>query len=133
MGLAGDCPAPWPCHTCTGLELECLVGLWFAVKDLPYEGENGILWVYSPNQRSVVNRLKLDEEPDPFKLDRVKVFYPNHEVPRIRAQSGVFTIHPRVMPGDAFRPFEEMQTDHKSLTPRDRSIGIISKIKGVTG
>ena len=96
--------------------LNPLVGLWFAVQNLPREKNNGVLWIYSPSHRLIINTLKLEDEPDPFKLDRVKVFFPHHEVPRIRAQAGVFTIHPRVMPDQTFLPFEDMQTDSESLT-----------------
>jgi hypothetical protein len=96
--------------------LNPLVSLWFAVKDPSYEKENGILWVYSPNQRSIINNLKLADEPDPFKIDRVKVFFPHHEIPRIRAQAGVFTIHPRVMPDEKFIPLEKMQINNEALT-----------------
>ena len=95
--------------------LNPLVALWFAVKDAPHEDGDGALWMYSPNQRSVMNTLRLDDEPDPFKIDRVKVFFPSHEVPRIRAQAGVFTVHPRVMADKVFLPFEEMQINHESL------------------
>ncbi|HSL42266.1 MAG TPA: FRG domain-containing protein [Anaerolineales bacterium] len=109
--------------------LNPLVALWFAVKDAPHEDRNGILWMYSLNQRSVINTLRLDEEPDPFKLDRVKVFFPNHEVPRIRAQAGVFTVHPRVMPNKVFLPFEEMQIDHESLTRMIIPCGLFEKLK----
>jgi hypothetical protein len=109
--------------------LNPLAGLWFAVKDPPHSGENGILWIYSPSPRSIINNLKLDDEPDPFKLDRVKVFFPNHEVPRIRAQSGVFTIHPRVMPDDVFLPFEDMQIDPESLIRVIIPAGSFEKLK----
>lgn len=96
--------------------LNPLVGLWFAVNNPPCGNENGALWIYTPDSWSLINHLRPEEDRSPFELDRVKVFYPDHDVPRIRAQSGVFTVHPRVKPGDVFLPFEDMQTDHKSLT-----------------
>ncbi|MGE5463530.1 MAG: FRG domain-containing protein [Syntrophothermus sp.] len=101
--------------------LNPLVGLWFAVNNPPSGSENGVLWIYSPEERSILHPIGLadpqhpienqNRTENPFGLDRVKVFFPNHEVPRIRAQSGVFTVHPRVKPRDEFLPFEEAASE----------------------
>lgn len=94
--------------------LNPLVALWFAVNQPPCENSNGILWVYSPSQRSVLDERSQAEHP--FELERVKVFFPYQEVPRIQAQAGVFTIHPRVGAEEKFLPFECVHPNTDSLT-----------------
>jgi hypothetical protein len=39
--------------------------------------------------------LDTDATPDPLAVDRVTLYYPPHVAPRIAAQGGVFTVHPR--------------------------------------
>jgi len=39
--------------------------------------------------------ISTDKHPDPFDVDRVSRFVPNHTTVRIAVQSGLFTVHPR--------------------------------------
>jgi hypothetical protein len=60
-----------------------------------------------------VNPLEQETDPDPFEIDRVKVIFPYHVVPRIETQASVFTIHPRneKMEFVAFDQLRRYQTD----------------------
>ncbi len=70
-----------------------LVALFFAVEN---EWGNNC----PSNDRSLVyiwqrvNKGELDPSFDPFKIEKVRLFLPNHITARITAQSGIFSIHP---------------------------------------
>ncbi len=87
--------------------LNPLAALWFAVAGTSPDKDDGVLWVYKPPSDTLINLLDPSEEPDPFDIDRVYAYYPQHEDLRIRAQSGVFTIHCRKKKNEQFVPFEE--------------------------
>ncbi len=72
-----------------------LVGLWFTVKDTPYEDkngkkENGIVWILTPE----VEDFRTDTEIyGPLSNKITKIFRPKIISRRISAQSGAFTVH----------------------------------------
>jgi len=75
-----------------------LVALYFAVKDewLKHEEEkDSAVYVWKKN---IIGQLQ--PTFDPFKINNVKLFLPQHVSKRIIAQSGIFTIHPN--PTQAF-------------------------------
>jgi len=96
--------------------LNPLVALWYSVNERPTDMDDGVLWIYKPLRDILVNLLDISEEPDPFEIDRVYVYYPQHEDLRIRAQSGVFTIHYRKMKNQKFHPFEDTNIYKDTLT-----------------
>lgn len=65
-----------------------LVAAWFAVRET-YDGDSAI-YCYT-NTRMI----DLVQCPDPFKREKVGKFVPSHLTPRIKAQAGLFTIHPK--------------------------------------
>ncbi|MEA2002076.1 MAG: FRG domain-containing protein [Actinomycetota bacterium] len=71
-----------------------LVALYFAVAN-DHDGDS-LLYAFHSTRN--INR---ERDPDPFKRDRVGKFVPDHVTPRITAQAGLFTIHPR--PSNVFR------------------------------
>jgi hypothetical protein len=94
--------------------LNPLVALWFAISKVN-SPVNGALWVYRPESSFIVNPVKIENEPDPFSVDRVKVLYPYHTVPRIENQSSVFTIHPR-NPNHEFSALDDLRVHSSKLT-----------------
>ena len=113
--------------------LNPLVALWYSVNERPPDMDDGVLWVYEPPRDTLVNLLDTSKEPDPFVIDRVYVYYPQHEDLRIRAQSGVFTIHCRKMKNQQFDPFEESNIYEETLTkfliPTDSFEGIRKSLR----
>lgn len=96
--------------------LNPLVALWFAVSGNTPTNEYAIVWVYKPPEDTVINLKNNSEEPNPFKIDRTYVYFPRHEDLRIRAQTGVFTIHFRKNRDEHFPPFEETIINSEILT-----------------
>jgi hypothetical protein len=70
-----------------------LIGAYFAVEK-EHDGDS-ILYVYRSNTHIRTDKC------DPFEADHVGRFVPTHITPRITAQVGVFTIHPK--PKEPFR------------------------------
>jgi len=87
--------------------LNPLVALWFSVNGRLADRDEGVLWVYEPPGDTLINLLDSSDEPDPFDIDRTYVYFPQHDDLRIRAQSGVFTIHCRKNIHKRFVPFED--------------------------
>jgi hypothetical protein len=96
--------------------LNPLVALWFAVNKTLPDKDDGVLWAYKPPDDTLVNLLNSSEEPDPFDIDRIYVYYPQHEDLRIRAQTGIFTIHCRKKQSEQFVPLEETNIYKDTLT-----------------
>ena len=96
--------------------LNPLTALWFAVDGTLPDEDDGVLWAYKPPDDTLINLLDSLEEPDPFDIDRVYVYYPRHEDLRIRAQTGIFTIHCRKKKSEQFAPFEETNVYKGTLT-----------------
>jgi FRG domain len=88
-----------------------LVAAYFAVRD-DYEGDS-LLYAYQSN-------ISVDtvERPSPFEIDRVWKFIPRHINPRIVAQTGLFTVHPK--PTEAF----EDANLHRFRIKRDARRGL---------
>ena len=76
-----------------------LVACFFAVED-DYDGDS-LIYAFKSH-----GYIKTEENPDPFKIDKVRKFIPNHITNRITAQSGLFTIHP-----NPHEPFESKLID----------------------
>jgi FRG domain len=77
-----------------------LVAFFFAVRDefRPSERpEDSVVYFYEPKEKVV-----LEQDFDPFKIDRVRRFIPKYWSPRIVAQGGLFTAHP--IPNRPFEP-----------------------------
>ena len=77
-----------------------LVAFYFAVKDAfdaSEAQEDSIVYLYHPTDKVV-----LDLDFEPFAVTAVRRFVPKYWNPRIVAQSGLFTVHPR--PGEPFEP-----------------------------
>ena len=70
-----------------------LVAIYFAVEDEWPEADNKVdrsiiyMWVRK-------GKGNLDPTFDPFDIERVRLFLPNHVTERITAQSGLFSVHP---------------------------------------
>lgn len=81
-----------------------LAALWFAVREPPSLGANGVLWVLSPEGDDYAS---LDEAESPFDIARTRVFQPRHVTRRIIAQSGWFTAHKLLTGQKEFVPLEK--------------------------
>jgi hypothetical protein len=64
-----------------------LVAAFFAVTE-KHEGES-VVYAYENNRH-----VNPEKKPDPFSVEKVSRFVPNHITPRITAQVELFTIHP---------------------------------------
>jgi hypothetical protein len=78
-----------------------LAALWFAITSKAPRRGASVVWVFRPDDNDMAN---LDEH-SPFDETRTKEFRPAHVSPRIRAQSGYFTVHKRTR--DRFIAFEK--------------------------
>lgn len=84
-----------------------LVAAYFAVEN-EHDGDS-VIYAYEKS-----GFVSTDAIPDPFDLDVVARFIPNHITPRITAQAGLFTIHPN--PQRLFSPDQltRMSSDTRS-------------------
>lgn len=64
-----------------------LVAAYFAVEE--YHQDDSLIYAY--HHRTFI---RIDRNPDPFKVKTISRFIPNHITPRITAQVGLFTVHP---------------------------------------
>jgi len=78
-----------------------LVAAYFAVEKKC--DEDSAIYVYRNNTHISMMKFK-----DPYIIDSVKRFIPNHITPRITAQSGLFTCHPN--PSEDFRSNKDIIT-----------------------
>jgi FRG domain len=70
-----------------------LVALYFAVRDdwKDYEeNTDSLIYVWEKDIKG-----QLEPKFEPFKINKVELFLPQHVSKRIIAQSGIFTIHPK--------------------------------------
>lgn len=93
-----------------------LVGLWFTVKDPPFEHkggvkESGVVWVFMPE---LADYRADTEESGPLSNKITKIFRPRAISRRISAQTGVFTVH-KVNEGRGIIPFETHSSYSKKL------------------
>ena len=63
--------------------------LWFALEKAKLDDSKPEVWVMSPLKDDVVQAL---DKTRPFSGKRTKVFKPNFNIPRVRAQKGCFTL-----------------------------------------
>jgi hypothetical protein len=64
-----------------------LVAAYFALKD--DSKDDSAIYIWKKKQKGLINPVF-----DPFGIEDVKVFLPNHLTTRITAQNGVFSVHP---------------------------------------
>lgn len=70
-----------------------LVAIYFAIKDCFSQNEklsDSLVYIYTPKAK-----VNLEHEFNPFKINTVQRYIPKYWNPRIVAQSGVFTVHPK--------------------------------------
>jgi hypothetical protein len=85
-----------------------LAALWFAVAQVPVQGQNGVVWTFHPSDRQ---RIDVTVKKDgPLSENAVCYFEPSHVSPRIRAQEGCFTVQP-----ETERPLEQTNGTSKRL------------------
>ncbi len=89
-----------------------LVALWFALNEFQADSEGKpVVW-------TLMGADYVDKANDtPFSIRRTSVYEPAHITPRISAQSGVFTVHRRVVRLDRFIPLEENGSYSEYLSP----------------
>jgi len=85
-----------------------LVAAYFAVVQ-KHDGDSAI-YAYRSDRHLSVNK-----NPDPFKIDRVARFVPDHTTVRITVQSGLFTIHP-----EPRKPFTDPAIDKFVIPAQQR-------------
>lgn len=71
-----------------------LVACFFAVEEVI--NDDSVIYTYHNE-----DYISVEEYPDPFRYDKVGKFVPQHLIPRITTQGGLFTIHP-----DPYKVFE---------------------------
>lgn len=83
-----------------------LVASYFAVREECTDDSLIYVW-YKSKQDGIWSKKsqgKLNPTFDPFTVEKVTLFLPNHLTPRIIAQAGIFTIHPA--PNEVFETSE---------------------------
>ena len=68
--------------------LNPLAAMWFAINK-PSK-QNAVIWILEPKAQDY---LAIEDDPDPFKIKRTKIFRPKNITSRISAQMGWFTAH----------------------------------------
>ncbi len=112
-----------------------LAALWFAVNKPAIEKEAGLIWAFLHDKDDAVTNTegtkKAEKFPaDPFSIDRLYVYYPEHVFPFIQAQSGVFTVHLRRDNGPGgFPPLEEINDADLLLTKIEIPAAYFPKIR----
>lgn len=66
-----------------------LSALWFAVNKPPINQEDGILWIFKPDDKDFIQESELDS----LEFNRYTVYAPKHITERITSQFAFFTIH----------------------------------------
>lgn len=70
-----------------------LTAAYFAVENPALPRRPGVIWMFTPIEQLLLGYR--NRPPDPLTIDRPWVFRPRHFAPRVRAQGGHFTVHPR--------------------------------------
>lgn len=98
--------------------LNPLSGLWFVVNksySTKFDKlDNGIVWCYKVDENDIISKDQL-EQVSPFEIEKIKVFYPRHVSPRIKAQQALFTVHP-IQIKDYTHPLEWSRESMRFLT-----------------
>ena len=91
--------------------LNPLAALWFALEKPAAVGVgNAVVWMFCPEEGDVVTA----GEPFPSAISSIRYWKPRHISPRIRAQGGVFTVHP-VKGSRNLQSLQEAQEHHPKL------------------
>jgi hypothetical protein len=107
-----------------------LAALWFAVEKPPYKDKPGVVWIFPPPERDIINAERLPgRRQGPFEGKRTSVFQPNHITRRIVAQSGWFTVHKYLAEQRKFIPLEKNKSYKEHLTKLEIPAGIFSKLR----
>ena len=105
-----------------------LLALWFSIRKIKTDVEvKPEVWVFQPDSEDIITDVTADE--DPFKGERTKVFIPRHVIPRIRAQSGAFTVHKYIDKNKVFIPLQKNIRQRRKLIKIEVSIRHISLIR----
>lgn len=102
-----------------------LAAAWFALCEPAARMDRpAVIWVFRPDDQAFLGAEELQTE-SPFEIARTRVLEPCHVNARIRAQQGVFTVHPVAGRPDQTLPFEEessecVDTMEKLLIPAGR-------------
>lgn len=105
-----------------------LFALWFALRENKLNEETQPeVWVFQPDSEDIITDVTAAE--DPFKGERTKVFIPRHVIPRIRAQSGAFTVHKYIEKKKHFVPLQKNTKQKRKLAKIDVSTSHISHIR----
>ena len=88
-----------------------LAALWFALdKPAVAPVANAVVWMFCPSESDIVSNV----DSSPTSVSAVCYWKPLHISPRIRAQGGVFTVHPFV--SGTLQPLQEAKDHHPKLT-----------------
>lgn len=91
-----------------------LVALYFAVEqewnNFDHKLDRSVVYIWD---RKILGTL----EPnfDPFNIEKIRIFVPNHVTSRITAQSGLFSVHP-----DPAKPFKSKLIETIEINPKFR-------------
>lgn len=90
-----------------------LAALWFALErpTAPTAG-NAVVWMFRPEEEDVITA----SSPFPHSISSIRYWKPRHISPRIRAQGGVFTVHPIVEISRTLQSLQEAQEHYSKLT-----------------
>jgi len=89
-----------------------LAGLWFAVREPPTRGVNGVVWALEVREDEQIKDLK----ESPLKQRVTRVYQPNNITARIAVQRGWFTAHGCGIHTKKFIPLEKNQRYRTRLT-----------------
>lgn len=89
-----------------------LAALWFAL-DRPTvpAGGNAVVWMFGPAESDIVSTT----DTLPTSISAVRYWKPRHISPRIRAQGGVFTVHPFIDQAGTLQSLQEAKEHHSKL------------------
>jgi hypothetical protein len=71
--------------------LSPLVALYFATERV--SNHDNVVFAFKAGVTNTIENLQHEQEHDPFEVDNVWTYFPSHVTPRLRAQSGVLTVH----------------------------------------
>lgn len=86
-----------------------LAALYFAVKKVPINNDNAVVWVLSLDRDNQM--LQIDPLENIFEQDEVKLFKPVSIIPRVTSQFGWFSCHPYKGDGYYLRIDEKYEDD----------------------
>jgi hypothetical protein len=106
-----------------------LAALWFAVRQPPLDGREGVVYAYATKRTDFVNR---EDCPSPYEIDRTLFFQPSHLTARIVAQQGWFSVHTWNKKKQRFARFDHLSRYRQRLArlviPPERFIVLRSEL-----